>query len=48
VELDHETPTILYVGAVAVALPTISRIALALDYPTRLVRWIVGFPFARA
>ena len=26
------------------ALPAISRIASALDYPTRPVRWIVGFP----
>ncbi len=35
---------LLHLAAGAAALPTISRIASALDYPTRPVRWIVGFP----
>jgi tripartite-type tricarboxylate transporter receptor subunit TctC len=35
---------LLHLAAGAVALPTISRIASALDYPARSVRWIVGFP----
>src|SRR5208282_2643233 len=35
---------LLHLAAGAVALPAISRIASALDYPTRPVRWIVGFP----
>jgi tripartite-type tricarboxylate transporter receptor subunit TctC len=35
---------LLYLTAGALALPAISRIASALDYPTRPVRWIVGFP----
>jgi tripartite-type tricarboxylate transporter receptor subunit TctC len=34
----------LHLTAGAVALPAMSRIASALDYPTRPVRWIVGFP----
>ena len=34
----------LHLAAGAVALPSMSRIASALDYPTRPVRWIVGFP----
>ncbi len=34
----------LHLAASAVALPATSRIASALDYPTRPVRWIVGFP----
>jgi tripartite-type tricarboxylate transporter receptor subunit TctC len=34
----------LHLAAGAVALPAVSRIALALDYPARPVRWIVGFP----
>lgn len=34
----------LHLAAGAVALPAMSRIASALDYPTRPVRWIVGFP----
>jgi tripartite-type tricarboxylate transporter receptor subunit TctC len=33
----------LHLAAGAAALPTMSRIASALDYPTRPVRWIVGF-----
>src|SRR5262249_54438160 len=28
----------------AAALPTMSRVAKAQDYPTRPIRWIVGFP----
>jgi tripartite-type tricarboxylate transporter receptor subunit TctC len=35
---------LLHLTAGALALPAISRIASALDYPTRPVRWIVGFP----
>jgi Tripartite tricarboxylate transporter family receptor len=34
----------LHLAAGAAVLPTISHIASALDYPTRPVRWIVGFP----
>jgi tripartite-type tricarboxylate transporter receptor subunit TctC len=34
----------LRLAAGAAALPTVSRSAWALDYPTRPVRWIVGFP----
>jgi tripartite-type tricarboxylate transporter receptor subunit TctC len=34
----------LHLVAGAAVLPTMSRIASALDYPTRPVRWIVGFP----
>ncbi|HLH96900.1 MAG TPA: tripartite tricarboxylate transporter substrate binding protein [Xanthobacteraceae bacterium] len=34
----------LHLAAGAAALPAISRGALALDYPTRPVRWIVGYP----
>ena len=36
--------TFLHLAAGAVALPALSRIARALDYPTRPVRLIVGFP----
>ena len=35
--------TILHLAASAALFPTASRIALALDYPTRPVRLIVGF-----
>jgi tripartite-type tricarboxylate transporter receptor subunit TctC len=35
----------LHLAAGAVALPVMPRVAVAaLDYPTRPVRWIVGFP----
>jgi tripartite-type tricarboxylate transporter receptor subunit TctC len=34
----------LHLAAGAVALPAISHIARALDYPSRPVRLIVGFP----
>ena len=34
----------LQLAAGAAALPAVSRIALAQTYPTRPVRWIVGFP----
>jgi tripartite-type tricarboxylate transporter receptor subunit TctC len=34
----------LHLTAGAVALPAVSRIARAQAYPTRPVRWIVGFP----
>jgi len=34
----------LYLAASATVLPAASRISSALDYPTRPVRWIVGFP----
>jgi len=33
----------LHLAAGAAALPAVSRIASALDYPSRSVRWIVGF-----
>jgi tripartite-type tricarboxylate transporter receptor subunit TctC len=35
---------LLHLAAGALALPAISRVASALDYPARPVRWIVGFP----
>jgi len=35
---------LLKLAASAVALPTLTRTGLALDYPSRPVRWIVGFP----
>jgi len=34
----------LHLTAGAAMLPALSRTGLALDYPTRAVRWIVGFP----
>jgi tripartite-type tricarboxylate transporter receptor subunit TctC len=34
----------LYVAASATALPLLSRLAWAQSYPTRPLRWIVGFP----
>jgi tripartite-type tricarboxylate transporter receptor subunit TctC len=34
----------LHIAAGAVALPALSRVAAALDYPVRPVRWIVPFP----
>jgi tripartite-type tricarboxylate transporter receptor subunit TctC len=34
----------LRLATAAAALPALPRIASALDYPTRPVRWIVGFP----
>jgi tripartite-type tricarboxylate transporter receptor subunit TctC len=34
----------LQLAAGAAALPVLPRTGLALDYPTRPVRWIVGFP----
>jgi hypothetical protein len=34
----------LHLAAGAVALPAMPRVALALDYPTRPVHWIVGYP----
>ena len=34
----------LHLAAGAAALPAMSRVALALDYPTRPVHWIVGYP----
>ena len=36
--------TFLHFVAGAAALPAVARVALALDYPTRAVRIIVGFP----
>src|SRR6516162_11490394 len=36
----------LHLAAGAVALPAVPRVALALDYPTRPVHIIVGFPAA--
>src|SRR6266436_17482 len=35
---------LLQLGAAAVAAPALPRSAPALDYPTRPLRWIVGFP----
>jgi tripartite-type tricarboxylate transporter receptor subunit TctC len=35
--------TFLYLAAGAVVLPAVSRLACAQSYPTRPVRWIVGF-----
>jgi tripartite-type tricarboxylate transporter receptor subunit TctC len=35
---------VLHLASVAVALPFISKLANAQAYPTRPVRWIVGFP----
>ena len=40
--------TFLHLIAGAAALPAVSRVALALDYPTRPVRIIVGFPAGSA
>src|SRR6516162_7340641 len=34
----------LHLAAVTAALPTVSRFACAQSYPTRPLRWIVGFP----
>ncbi len=34
----------LHLAAGAVALPAVSPVAFALDYPTRPVRILVGFP----
>jgi len=34
---------LLYLAAGAAALPVVSRIARAQAYPSRPVRWIVGF-----
>jgi tripartite-type tricarboxylate transporter receptor subunit TctC len=34
----------LHVASGAVALPAVSRISQAQTYPSRPVRWIVGFP----
>jgi tripartite-type tricarboxylate transporter receptor subunit TctC len=36
--------TFLHLAAGAAALPAVSRFAWAQAYPTRPVRWIVGFP----
>ena len=36
--------TFLHLAAGAAALPAMSRLAWAQAYPTRPVRWIVGFP----
>src|SRR5262245_39139418 len=35
---------ILHVAAAALALPALSRVALAQAYPSRPLRWIVPFP----
>jgi tripartite-type tricarboxylate transporter receptor subunit TctC len=34
----------LHLAAGAAALPGLSRVALALDYPTRPIHWVIGFP----
>jgi tripartite-type tricarboxylate transporter receptor subunit TctC len=36
--------TFLHLAAAAAALPAVSRIAWAQAYPSRPLRWIVGFP----
>jgi tripartite-type tricarboxylate transporter receptor subunit TctC len=36
--------TFLHLAAGAVTLPVVSRIARAQSYPSRPLRWIVGFP----
>jgi tripartite-type tricarboxylate transporter receptor subunit TctC len=38
----------LHLTAAAAALPSVSRMALAFDYPTRPVRFVVGFPAGSA
>src|ERR1700688_1825105 len=38
----------LHLATGAAALPTMSRIARALDYPSRQVRFVVGFPAGSA
>jgi tripartite-type tricarboxylate transporter receptor subunit TctC len=42
--VKHPRRTFLRLAAGAAAMPSVLRVALALDYPTRPVRWIVGFP----
>jgi tripartite-type tricarboxylate transporter receptor subunit TctC len=34
----------MHLAAVALALPALSRNASALDYPTRPIHWVIGFP----
>src|SRR5262245_182541 len=40
----HHRRRFLHLAAGAAALPAMSSIAMAQTYPTRPVRWIVGFP----
>jgi tripartite-type tricarboxylate transporter receptor subunit TctC len=40
----HHRRQFLHLAAGAAALPAVSRIAMAQAYPSRPVRWIVGFP----
>jgi tripartite-type tricarboxylate transporter receptor subunit TctC len=40
----HHRRQFLHLAAGAGALPAVSRIAMAQAYPSRPVRWIVGFP----
>src|SRR3979490_1710335 len=40
----HHRRQFLHLAAGAAALPAVSRIARAQAYPSRPVRWIVGFP----
>jgi tripartite-type tricarboxylate transporter receptor subunit TctC len=42
--MKHHRRGFLCLAAGAVALPAVSRIAFAQDYPTRPVRWIVPYP----
>jgi tripartite-type tricarboxylate transporter receptor subunit TctC len=42
--MKHPRRKFLHLAACAAALPAVSRIARAQGYPTRPVRWIVGFP----
>jgi tripartite-type tricarboxylate transporter receptor subunit TctC len=41
--MKHPRRKFLHLAAGAAALPAVSRIAWALDYPTRPVRLVVGF-----
>jgi hypothetical protein len=41
---QHPRRRILSMAAGAAALPAVSRLAWGQAYPTRPVRWIVGFP----
>jgi tripartite-type tricarboxylate transporter receptor subunit TctC len=41
--MKHPRRNFLHLAAGAAALPVVSRVASALDYPSRPLRWIVGF-----
>jgi tripartite-type tricarboxylate transporter receptor subunit TctC len=42
--MDLRRRTVLHLAAGAAALPSLSRLACALDYPTRPVHIVIGFP----